>query len=57
MKVRWQVDDGYSGKSRPQETLIDDEELNECETEMEKEDLIYYKISCDFERKISWYRI
>ena len=30
MKVRWQVDDGYSGKSRPQETLIDDEELNEC---------------------------
>ena len=31
MEIRWEVDDGYCGKSGPQHIEIPDEELLECE--------------------------
>jgi hypothetical protein len=57
MKVKWQVEDGYCGGSRPHETIIDDTELEECETEEEIEELIEERIKEDFNQKISWYEI
>lgn len=57
MKVTWEVDDGYAGKSRPQVTEIDDEELAEYETEQEKEDFITQCIQDEFEEKITWYEV
>ena len=57
MIVRWQIEDGYCGGSRPQETEIDDDELNELKTDEEKEKFIEECIQFDFEQNISWVRI
>ena len=54
MRVTWEVEDGYVGKSRPQFTDINDEELAECETEEEKQQLINDIVQSDFENSISW---
>ena len=54
MKIRWEVDDGYVGKSRPQYTEIDDEELAECSDDEERQQLIDEYVQQDFENKISW---
>lgn len=54
MKVIWEVNDGYVGGSRPHETIVPDDELEECETEEEREDLIYDYIHNDFRDYISW---
>ncbi len=54
MIVRWEVADGYAGGSRPHTTTIDDDELEECETEEERQDLINDYIQNDFDQKISW---
>lgn len=40
IKVTWEVEDGYCGKSRPQYTYIDKVELDECRTEEERQNLI-----------------
>lgn len=56
MRVRWEVEDGYVGKSRPQETYINDIELELCETKEEKEKYINERIQEDFEQKITWAR-
>jgi hypothetical protein len=56
MKVKWEVDDGYVGASRPQVTEVDDDELAECETEDEREHLINERIQEDFDERINWYR-
>lgn len=55
MEVKWQVDDGYAGPARPQYTKVPDEELAECESEQEREDLINDYVSEDFLQKITWY--
>lgn len=55
MKITWQVDDGYAGPSRPKYTYVDDDELAECETEEEREELINAYVENDFEQHISWY--
>ncbi len=55
MIVRWEVDDGYAGKSRPQYTEIDDSELAECETQEERQQLIEDYVREDFETRITWY--
>lgn len=55
MKVTWEVDDGYIGKSAPHVTEIDDDELTECETEQEREDFIAECIEEDFRQTVSWY--
>lgn len=54
MIIRWQVQDGYCGGSRPQTTHIDDEELKEFETDEEREEFIESYIQEDFEQTISW---
>lgn len=55
MEITWQVEDGYAGKSRPQHTKIDDQEIEECETKEEFENLITDSIQEDFELKITYY--
>jgi len=57
VKITWQVDDGYGGPSRPQFTEVDDEELQECETEEERQQLIEDTVQVDFENKITWHII
>ncbi len=54
MEITWQVSDGYVGGSRPHTTEIPDDELEECETEEERQDLINDYIQNDFEQEISW---
>ena len=54
MKITWEVEDGYCGKSRPQHTEINDDELAEYETKEEKEEFIREEIQHDFEQSISW---
>lgn len=55
MRITWQIDDGYIGKSAPHYTEVDDDELAECETEQERQDLIAESVQADFEQTISWY--
>lgn len=54
MKVRWEINDGYMGGSRPHETEVDDDDLAECETEQEKENLIEEYVHEDFLRTVTW---
>lgn len=54
MRVTWEVEDGYCGKSRPQHTDIDDDELAECETDEDREQLIADYVQEDFEQNITW---
>ena len=53
MKVRWEIEDGYLGKSRPQYTSIDDAEL-EGLSEDERQELISEYVQVDFEQRITW---
>jgi len=55
MRVTWEVEDGYVGKSRPHFFEIDDEELAECETEEERQQLIEDYVQTEFDNIISWY--
>jgi len=55
MKVIWQVDDGYAGGSAPQYTIVDDDELAECETEEGRQEVIREYVQSDFECTITWY--
>lgn len=54
MKIRWEVEDGYAGKSRPHYTEIPDEELEDM-TDQEQEDFIEEWVSEEFAKKISFY--
>ncbi len=38
--VTWEVDDGYDGRSRPQTTIVDEEDLEDCETKEEIREVI-----------------
>lgn len=55
--MRWQVDDGYAGKSRPHYTEIDGEDWDACEDDAERESLINEYVQQDFEQHISWHLI
>jgi len=55
MRVYWEVDDGYAGKSRPQHTDIPDDEILDCETDEEVMQLISDSVQDDYEQKVSWY--
>jgi len=57
MIVTWEVDDGYCGGSRPHEVHVDDGELDECESESERDELIALYIQNSFEQTISWSEI
>lgn len=54
MEIRWEVEDGYVGKSRPQRLELDDDELRECESEDELMALLEDAVKGDFDNKISW---
>ena len=54
MKIKWEVEDGYVGKSRPQYLTIDDKEIEDCETEEEKQALIEEYVKDDFDQMISY---
>lgn len=54
MKVRWQVEDGYMGKSRPQYTKIDDDDWLDCESDDERDLLIEEYIQQDFDERMTW---
>ncbi len=57
MRITWEVEDGYCGKSRPQHTEVDDEDLKECATDKEREALIQDAIQEDFTSRIAWYEV
>ena len=54
MKITWEVEDGYIGKFRPQYTEVDDDDLAKCETEEEREKVIFDAVQEDFDQKITW---
>lgn len=53
MEVVWEVQDGYVRPARFT-CHVDDDELAECETEEQREDLIAQCVQDDFESKVSW---
>lgn len=58
MKVTWGISDGYVGShSRSHTTEINDQDLVNCETEEEREDLISEVIQGHFEQKVIWTEI
>lgn len=54
MKVRWQVDDGYAGGSRPHTSLIDDGEIRDCIDLQDALDFIDDCVYEDFQQRIHW---
>lgn len=56
MQVKWLVEDGYVGPEAPQYTEVPDDELAECESDEEREELISSYIDEDFQQRITWYR-
>lgn len=54
MKITWQVSDGYGGELRPHEVDIDDNDLADCETDEEREDMIAEIVEEEFRQKVSW---
>lgn len=56
MDITYYLEDGYAGsKSRPHHVSIDDEDLEDCESEAEKEDFIDQAVQDHFEQHISFY--
>jgi len=60
IKIKWEVEDGYVGKQRPQSTTIDiekeimsEEDWNAL-TKDEKEEIIEQAVEEDFKQKISF---
>ncbi len=54
MEITREIEDGYVGKSRPQHTNIDDQELSECDTIDESMEMVNDSIQEDFENNITW---
>ena len=53
MRITYQVDDGYvGGGSRPQHVEIDDDEIEECESQADFEALVEQAIQEHFEQNI-----
>ena len=40
MRVKWGIEDGYAGRDRPQHVDVPDDDLAECETFAEVEELV-----------------
>lgn len=53
IEVRWEVEDGYAGKTRPQYTKIRIADIMDCWSEDEVKSLIDDCIQADFEHRIS----
>ena len=55
MRITWEVEDGYCGKSRPHEIIVPDDELAECGTDQERKELLIEEyVQTDFDNKVSW---
>lgn len=54
MKITWEVDDGYGGKSRPQHIEVPDDELQECINVEEQFTLIEEYVQAAFENTITF---
>jgi hypothetical protein len=54
IRVSWEVEDGYVGKSRPQHTDIPLSEFEDDMTAEEMEQTIDTAIQEDFEDRIAW---
>lgn len=54
MRITWEIEDGYVGRSAPHYTEVDDDELDECETDEEREELISETVHEDFLRTVTW---
>jgi hypothetical protein len=53
--VKWEVEDGYVGKSRPQSTIVDtDHHFWDSLNDEEKRQLIEECVQEDYEQKISF---
>lgn len=52
--ITWKVDDGYVNNG-PHKTEIEDYELEECDSDDEREQLIEEAVQADFENLVSWY--
>lgn len=55
IEVRWEIDDGYVGKSRPHTTRVYFDELDDDASDEEIFDYIEEAIQSDFEQRIQWY--
>jgi len=53
MTIRWEIDDGYAGKSRPHYLELDDEDLEDF-TDEERTAYIERSVQQDFEATVSW---
>jgi hypothetical protein len=53
MKITWEIDDGYIGRSRPHHLEIPDNDMEDMNDE-EKVKYIEEYIQDDFNDKISW---
>lgn len=54
MKVKWFADDGYDSGDRPQYVEVDDDEIAECETIEDLEELINEYVADAFNQTISY---
>ena len=61
IRVMWQVNDGYAGKSRLQETIFESHDYTKTDwkelTEEEKETILDQAVQEDFHNKIMYYII
>ncbi|MCP4113820.1 MAG: hypothetical protein GY737_00165 [Desulfobacteraceae bacterium] len=55
IEVRWEVEDGYVGKSRPQSCEIDSEDISLDGDKEDMMDQVYDEVNDDFANKISFY--
>ncbi len=55
IEVRWAVEDGYVGKSRPQKFDLDPEDFEGCESDGDYEQVLDIAIQEEFANRISWY--
>ena len=53
MQITYYIDDGYVGK-RPKYVTVNDSDLEKCETEQDKIELIEVAIQEHFEQNVSW---
>jgi hypothetical protein len=53
-KVKWEVEDGYVGKARPQTSEMDEDDFDGCETRVDVERVILDFVQEDFNQQISW---
>lgn len=55
MIIIWEVNDGYAGMSRPHRIEICDDELNDLDTEEERNSYIDECVQEDFNDKVYFY--